>query len=160
MQAEWGVPSKKLKDYISRNYGETLYDQVDVVMGVNSWRTTDQFEDEYWAMAPYLQGHVFAVSDDMSKSTALQWREMLNAHNLLLAIKRHELYQQETVGSRRPPPDRQISGVFQIPTVGDPPVFAFQLLLTLFVILVGPAFFLLFRRVQKLYLLLDGWMDR
>ena len=149
MQLNWAVPTQKLEKYISRDFSQmvNVTTSSDLAEQGDVWRVTEQLEKEYWAMAPYLRGHIFAVSDDMSTTTAAQWRELINAHNVL----KKEDYDHD---HRLTGFDRKMMAGFEIPSVGDPPVFAFQFLLALFVIIVGPVFFLLFRRAKKMHLLL------
>jgi len=147
MAVDWSVPSDKFENYLSRGLGQGVNLSLDVHIGVDSWRPAKRFESEYWAMAPYLLGHVFAVSDDMSQSTDKQWQELINSHNVL----KGDDWQLDHSGMIN---DRSLNRDFQIPSVGEPPVVAFQLLLTLFVILAGPVFFLVFKRIKKMHLLL------
>lgn len=146
-EVKWSVPSSKFQDQVSQDHDFTDYALYDASMAVASWRPVDSLESEYWAMAPYILGHVFAVSDDMSNSTSQQWRQLIGAHNVLKGGLDSQLDHNNIY-------DRKLLRDFQIPTVGDPPVVAFQLLLTLFIILVGPVFFLVFRRIKKMHLLL------
>ncbi|MDG2184897.1 MAG: hypothetical protein P8K79_04415 [Mariniblastus sp.] len=147
-EVKWSVPSSKLKSQISQHrYFRDYTIAIDPDVAGASWRPADSLESERWVMAPYLLGHVLAVSDDMSQSTDKQWQELVNAHNVLKGDD-WQLDQSGMINDRSPNRD------FQIPSVGEPPVIAFQLLLALFVILAGPVFYLVFRRIKKMHLLL------
>lgn len=145
-EVKWSVPSSKLQSQISQDLDFADY-MIDPNVAVASWRPADSLKSEHWAMAPYLLGHVLAVSDDMSQSTEKQWHEIINTHNVL----KGDDWQLDQSGMIN---DRSLNRDFQIPSVGEPPVVAFQLLLTLFVILAGPVFFLVFKRIKKMHLLL------
>ncbi len=104
-------------------------------------------EDGLFWLRPYYWGMVVAVGPEgLWPGTAARWRWMLNAlgHDRWLWDRRHGVSVID---------DNPEFWSFLIPGVGLAPVVGFEVLITVFVLAVGPVNYLLLRRAKRLHLM-------
>ncbi len=92
----------------------------------------------------FVNGQIVCVNDDMAKWDQPSWISLLNAINLDSAPLENK------IGTGNP---SYGLAYFAIPGVGEPPVIAFQILMSLFVIVAGPIMYVVLRRSKQLQLL-------
>lgn len=104
-------------------------------------------EDGLFWLRPYYWGMVVALGPEaMWPGTAIRWRWLLNSlgHDRWLWDRRHGVSVIE---------DNPEFWNFLIPGVGLPPVAGFEVLISVFVLAVGPVNYLLLRRAKRLHLM-------
>jgi hypothetical protein len=107
---------------------------------------------------PFNMGMIVAIADDdpfdiPARRGRLGWSWVLNT----LGSKRFLWYQRHGVSPTRENPD---FWTFLIPGVGLAPITGFRVLITLFVLAIGPLNYVLLRRWKSLHLLVDGAAER
>ncbi len=108
-------------------------------------RNDDDFDPSVsFYIGRHVNGHVVCVDDDMAKWDKQAWISLMNGINLDGTLL------QAKIGVGNPESGLQR---FAIPGVGEPPVIAFQVLMSLFVIVAGPIMYVVLRRSKQLQLL-------
>lgn len=95
------------------------------------------------AFFEYLQGRVFVVKDSMQHWTQSDWIRLINAMSL----------SGRGIHERLPNVGSETQYDFSVPGVGHPPIRGFQILLCLFVLLVGPVAYFVLIRAKRLHLM-------
>ena len=155
---DWLLPTQKILDfelYITRRqryYGVTPSDAISIGEERTGFsiqrqiKAVDEFGDgDEFVIQPFNRGHTIAVFDDMTQWKNSQWRGLFNS---VAALPNHLL--REIGADNRE--QTEVPG-FRIPNVGDPPVRAFQVLVSIFVVLVGPVFYYVLSKSGKMHLL-------
>ncbi len=159
--ATWRAPSPQLKeldlsvtefglgDETWRNYrGYNGYGQQVVKSDVDIEKlklvTPAAPDQEGLLVADFNRGYLACVRSDMSGWKTQEWMNWWNVQQLMSRSPMSEIGENSLVHLFNPE--------FNIPTLSEPPRLAFQLLITGFVLLVGPVFFIVFRRARRLYL--------
>lgn len=147
---KWSVPSsdlKQLNGFIARN---SYSNQGNVLLDVNSLRkpatnVVESVTGQAVIQTDLLHGKLVLIEDDMTGWKTSDWEMLYN-----MSYSHQGVEQKFGVSSM----GRKYDPSFRIPGIGDPPVLAFQVLITLFVLMVGPVFYIVFQRSGRLYLLL------
>ncbi len=95
-----------------------------------------------FTVAPYLEGRIVAVADDMTKWTWVDWRQLQN----VIAVGGGSVSRRFTSSLRSDSTDV----TFGIPGVGQPPIQSFQVLIGIFLLTAGPVMMLVLRRTGQL----------
>lgn len=101
-------------------------------------------DQEEMLVTDFGRGYLICVRSDMSGWKSPEWMDWWNVQQLLSRSIMSEIGGNTLMHLFDP--------VFNIPTLSEPPRLAFQVLITGFVLLVGPVFFIVFRRAKRLYL--------
>ncbi len=91
----------------------------------------------------HLQGRVICVKDSMFNWQRRDWIGLINTIEI----------SGRGIRKRLPTIYSENQGAFNIPDVGQPPVLAFQVLLCLFIIIIGPVAYMVLRSQQRLQLM-------
>ena len=151
LRVKWHTPSSSLVQQsgffaknVYRYQAGLLIDDGDFSRQTVS-KTVDSLEGQPLIHADLLHGKLILVEDDMTTWKANDWQLLFNYFFLNDGV-------EQTIGSSVI--QRSFDSKFRIPGIGNPPVLVFQVLITLFVLLVGPVFYFLFQQSGRLYLLL------
>src|SRR5690606_18867259 len=143
---EWALTSSRLADHPDTN----LRKSADELSTLQAERRTATLGDPEWLpmrTLEYGHGKVIAMPDENpfpGSDAKWQWLEQV--------IKPNDDWNAR-VGVDLQTGDLQFLN-YLIPDVGLPPVSSFRLLITLFVIVIGPVNYLLLKRRKRLFLLL------
>ena len=110
------------------------------------WRTaTKTFDGTPFLMTDFMQGNVVLVDNGMQKWETKDWRALFNTIHLQGNVGK-------SVGTSSI--GRNFLHSFRLPGIGEAPVRVFQVLIGLFVLLIGPVCYFLFHRSGRMHLLL------
>lgn len=175
LEYQWREPSKVLLDQeklvstfaISRNrrsYDENVWVGLDEISldRSNAWRATSKdgfvpgklaervsrrpigFNLPPFFVDRHVSGRIVAVNDNLQSWRSQDWIQLQNA----LTLDGKNL--SNRIGTANP--ENALEN-FKIPGVGDPPVGAFQILMSLFIFVAGPVMYFVLRRTRQLQLL-------
>jgi hypothetical protein len=151
-QAEWFQPSdemKAVKGFAVRNAWnmQTGANQVTSItdLPLKPRLPCKSFENQDLIMTPIMQGKLILANSDMTKGTSKQWQLLhnwLRSDDTITSLVGHNCHKGA------------FQQAFRIPGIGNPPVLAFQLLIGLYVLVIGPALYFFLNSTGRLYLLL------
>lgn len=101
-------------------------------------------DQEEMLVTDFGRGYLTCVRSDMSGWKSSEWMDWWNVQQMMSRSIMSEIGSNTLMHLLDPE--------FNIPTLSEPPRLAFQILITGFVLLVGPVFFIVFRRAKRLYL--------
>ena len=104
-----------------------------------------KIEKQLFVSSSVLQGNVILIPDDMTKWKAKDWIQLQQMLSMSPAVI-------STVGSFAK--NRNYLEGFSIPGIGKPPVLVFQILIGLFVLVIGPMSYYLCQSTGRPYMLL------
>ncbi len=153
---QWQVPGSELTsvDYFAtafRLYTERTINAVEApdssaARKLTKFLTTSDFAEQAFIKTDLMNGSVFVIDDDLTDWQEKDWQLLHNALFFPGGSVVKTLGVDSSAGYYQPD--------FRIPGVGDPPILAFQILIGLFVLLIGPGFYFFFQATGRLYLLL------
>ncbi len=103
-------------------------------------------ENVPFAVSGFVNGHIIAVPDDMQKWKLKDWQTLYNTQQAF------DSRIDKTIGTSSLASTYD-SG-YSIPGVGRPPVIAFQVVISLFVLVVGPGLYIFLYQSGRMHLLL------
>ena len=150
-ELKWYAPSDSLKKKkgfaVNYIWNSTSRDEVFQISDLPNTAKTEieTFKDQSLVMASIGQGELFLTNSDMTAATKKQWQLLVNSWHSRGTIL-------EFIGTNCQRGGFQQS--FRIPGIGKPPVLAFQILIGLYVMLIGPLLYYFLHSSGRLYLLL------
>ena len=142
---EWQAASGSLKMMegiaAAYNYGS----QTEFKLPRQKKKTVSDFASEHVIVTDYLLGEILLTDSDMTSANADQWRILYNLLKSSPTIA-------DEIGVANL--NGQFNNQFYIPGLGGPPVLAFQILIGLFVLVIGPGLYIFLRITGRLHLLL------